>query len=55
MAEIVIQTLKNGPLWVTGSIHLTDAEGQKIPTQGETVGLCRCGHSATKPFCDGAH
>jgi CDGSH-type Zn-finger protein len=21
----------------------------------ETIALCRCGHSANKPYCDGAH
>jgi CDGSH-type Zn-finger protein len=29
-------------------------KGEKIPTQG-SYALCRCGHSAQKPFCDGSH
>ncbi len=28
--------------------------GDCFPAQ-ETYALCRCGHSATKPFCDGTH
>ena len=55
MPEPIIQASKNGPLLVKGPFQLTDAEGKAIPTKGETVALCRCGQSATKPFCDGAH
>ena len=23
--------------------------------EGRTIKLCRCGHSGTKPYCDGTH
>jgi CDGSH-type Zn-finger protein len=41
---------------VTGPIRLIDADGNEydIP-QGESVVLCRCGGSKTKPFCDKTH
>ncbi len=55
MPETIIQASKNGPFLVKGSFALTDAEGKAIPTKGEPVALCRCGQSATKPFCDGTH
>lgn len=53
MSETIIQTLQNGPFWVKGPIQLLDTEGKAIPIRGETVGLCRCGHSSNNPFCDG--
>ncbi len=49
-----IKVRKNGPYLVTGNIPLTDYEGNPIECQ-EPFALCRCGHSATKPFCDGSH
>lgn len=49
-----ITTLPNGPFKVDGLIELRDAEGNVFTTK-ETAYLCRCGHSAGKPFCDGAH
>ncbi len=56
MADVVIQTLKNGPLLVNGTVQVVGAEGQPIAIQpGQRVALCRCGHSAKKPFCDGSH
>ena len=55
MAEVTIQPLKNGPLLVKGPVKLVDAGGQPVETPGQTLALCRCGHSATKPLCDGAH
>lgn len=55
MADVTIQPRKNGPLIVKGPMELVDAEGKPIPVQGPAVALCRCGHSAKKPFCDGSH
>ncbi len=53
---VKITVLPNAPLKVTGDFEITDAQGNKIETKkpGEAF-LCRCGHSANKPFCDGAH
>ncbi len=46
----------NGPYIVTGPMTIEDAEGRTIVVaEGRTVKLCRCGHSGTKPYCDGTH
>lgn len=50
-----ITTLDNGPFLVRGEVNLTDAEGSSFHSEGETLALCRCGVSTTKPFCNGAH
>ena len=42
-----------GPLVVTGIPALT-SEGNDLKS-GQVMALCRCGASATKPFCDGSH
>ena len=56
MAELVkIATLDDGPFLVNGTIELTDADGNSFHSERETVALCRCGASTTKPFCDGTH
>lgn len=52
--EIVVR--HNGPLRVSGKFVLKDPDGNVIDVgEREMVSLCRCGHSAKKPFCDGAH
>jgi CDGSH-type Zn-finger protein len=55
MAEITI--FDNGPLKVTGGgVVLKDMTGKPFnPPNKEQFALCRCGHSANKPFCDGSH
>ena len=57
MNEVEIKVRHNGPYKVTGPIRLIDADGHEydLGGQGETIVLCRCGGSSTKPFCDGTH
>ena len=56
MASTKIIVRNDGPLRVEGEIDLVDMEGRPYGLGGRTVlSLCRCGHSANKPFCDGSH
>ena len=63
-----ITVTQNGPYLVEGAIPLalqtieSDSEGgSREWLEGRTFEveedyqLCRCGHSANKPFCDGTH
>ncbi|HET8901843.1 MAG TPA: CDGSH iron-sulfur domain-containing protein, partial [Holophagaceae bacterium] len=63
-----VKIVKNGPYLVEGGLPLakeiigTDSHGESVKwVPGETYpdqekyALCRCGHSANKPFCDGTH
>lgn len=43
-----------GPYLVKGLEVLADSAGAPIAHE-DIVALCRCGGSATKPFCDGTH
>jgi CDGSH-type Zn-finger protein len=46
----------NGSIKVEGEFQIFDAEGKEYGLQGrEVLGLCRCGLSKNKPFCDGSH
>jgi CDGSH-type Zn-finger protein len=58
----------DGPYLVSGGVPLTSRSpvaneaGERIDwapagdfETGEKYALCRCGHSANKPFCDGTH
>ncbi len=49
-----ISSVHNGPLRVSNVDALKDHEGKRIETRKVFI-LCRCGESARKPFCDGAH
>jgi CDGSH-type Zn-finger protein len=50
-----VTVLDGGPYLVKGPVLLLDAEGNDFRAERATVALCRCGGSATKPFCDGTH
>ena len=57
MERVVIKVRHNGPYKVTGPIRLIDADDNEydLGDRGETIVLCRCGGSRTKPFCDSTH
>lgn len=56
MEQVKITCLKNGPYEVEGELSITDSNGKVVSSPGRhTYHLCRCGGSATKPFCDGTH
>lgn len=63
---VTIRCRMNGPLVVEMPVdaggepqrlRVTDHRGEElaVPGQKRAVALCRCGQSATKPFCDGSH
>ena len=54
MAQVTIETIKNGPYIVKGEMELIDSDGNKFPVEPR-MALCRCGASTEKPFCDGTH
>ncbi|HLC14365.1 MAG TPA: CDGSH iron-sulfur domain-containing protein [Chthoniobacterales bacterium] len=56
MAATKITINSNGSIRVEGDFEILDLEGRAFGLAGRTaIGLCRCGHSANKPFCDGSH
>lgn len=58
VAGVRIRIRLDGPYVVTGPFVLTDHDGTVLEPPASdrgNVALCRCGHSGTKPFCDGTH
>jgi CDGSH-type Zn-finger protein/uncharacterized Fe-S cluster protein YjdI len=49
-----VRPQRNGPLVVRGNLELCAGTGRTID-RVTTARLCRCGGSASKPFCDGSH
>ena len=52
--KVTMRVKPNGSIRVTGEVDFLDADGNVLETKTD-FSLCRCGHSANKPFCDGAH
>jgi CDGSH-type Zn-finger protein len=56
LAATKITVNNNGPLRVEGDFEIVDQTGKTFGLGGRTgLSLCRCGHSANAPFCDGSH
>ncbi|HEY4243527.1 MAG TPA: CDGSH iron-sulfur domain-containing protein [Kofleriaceae bacterium] len=51
---VTITPAENGPLLVSGNLEVVTGTGRTIDRCTKTA-FCRCGHSHTKPFCDGSH
>ena len=51
--QLTIIPTPNGPLKCAGPVAVSGADGQI--REMHDIRLCRCGGSATKPFCDGTH
>ncbi|MEM8618321.1 MAG: CDGSH iron-sulfur domain-containing protein [Actinomycetota bacterium] len=49
-----VNVVPGGPLWVTGGIAVSRADGTQMERRNR-VTLCRCGASERKPLCDGSH
>lgn len=49
-----IGVMDDGPLYVQGGIPVESGDGETYEVRNRLT-LCRCGASANKPFCDGAH
>jgi CDGSH-type Zn-finger protein len=44
-----------GPMLLRGAHVVADEDGVEHVTQRPISAVCRCGMSATKPWCDGTH
>ena len=56
MAATRVTINNNGSIVIEGDFSTHDETGGEYGLAGRTrISLCRCGHSAKKPFCDGSH
>lgn len=51
---VAVMPKENGPVILKGEVTYQTVTGETICRKAAS-GLCRCGHSKTKPFCDGSH
>jgi CDGSH-type Zn-finger protein/uncharacterized Fe-S cluster protein YjdI len=54
VGPVNIKPTTDGPYLVVGKLELESGTGRNINRVEKTF-LCRCGHSKTKPYCDGSH
>ncbi len=51
-----IEFRENGSIGIeTGGRYVLRQGDQEVVIEKPKVSLCRCGHSANKPFCDSSH
>ena len=52
-SKLTVSVIKDGPITFRGRLRMHNQFGQEcVKMRGS---LCRCGQSASKPFCDGSH
>ena len=51
---LAVEPQPDGPLKVSGNLEILSGTG-RVVARVTSASLCRCGGSATKPFCDGTH
>lgn len=52
--ELAIDPEPDGPLQLRGNLEITSGTG-RVVSRVQQARLCRCGASASKPYCDGSH
>lgn len=52
-ADVVL--CPGGPMLLRGEHRLRAPDGAVHTTRGPVSAVCRCGKSASKPWCDGTH
>ncbi|TCC97019.1 CDGSH iron-sulfur domain-containing protein [Pedobacter hiemivivus] len=56
MSKTKLTINTNGSVKIEGDFEIVDRNGNVYELQGRTaLGICRCGLSKNKPFCDGSH
>jgi CDGSH iron-sulfur domain-containing protein 3 len=55
MSDVIITPNNEGPYHVKVTFKIVIDGGRGTTFDGDETWLCRCGQSATKPFCDGSH
>ncbi len=53
-APLEISVRENAMLIASGPVTIVSHDGSACTTRNKAA-LCRCGHSANKPFCDASH
>ncbi len=52
--KLNVNLAPDGPLIVSGAVEIITGTGKTV-NRTDKAFLCRCGHSANKPYCDGSH
>jgi CDGSH-type Zn-finger protein/uncharacterized Fe-S cluster protein YjdI len=52
--RVSVKIMSDGPAYIRGDLRV-GVPGEEALRAESRIALCRCGHSAHKPFCDNAH
>ena len=54
-ASADVMICPSGPILIRGEHVVIDEDGGRHRTTRPISAVCRCGHTATPPWCDGTH